>query len=159
MGKRLIAIVVALLICGSGIFAFLYVEGYINVTGGTPPTTVYFTIIESTEGPCDGDGGINNSACPALGIAAGGAPSSGPWPIMRVVQGERVVIHIENTGEFEEHGFSIAQYLPSGVVTRPGQSQDVTFIASQTGTFKVYCQIFCSIHQYMQNGELIVSAS
>jgi heme/copper-type cytochrome/quinol oxidase subunit 2 len=41
---------------------------------------------------------------------------------------------------------------------REGQSFDISFTANQAGTFKVYCDIFCSIHPLMQNGLLNVTA-
>ncbi len=33
------------------------------------------------------------------------------------------------------------------------------FLASQAANFQVYCEIECSVHIYMQSGELVVTPS
>lgn len=79
------------------------------------------------------------------------------WPVITVYQGQQVTIHVLNCPQSPEpHGFAIGFYFNSGVALSPGQSDTITFVASTTGRFTVFCNIFCAIHQYMQNGELLV---
>lgn len=79
------------------------------------------------------------------------------WPIITVYQGQSVTVHVLNCPQSPEpHGFAIGHYFNSGVSLSPGQSFTFTFVADATGRFTVFCNIFCSIHQYMQNGELLV---
>jgi len=79
-----------------------------------------------------------------------------PWPVMTVPQGQTVTIHVKNDDPVEPHGFTVTHYLDSGVTLRPGETYTLTFLADQKGTFRVYCNIFCTIHVYMQNGRLTV---
>ncbi len=73
-------------------------------------------------------------------------------------EGQTINITVCNI-DVQSHGFQITHYYDSSVTTvEPGQVLKVpTFVASQTGTFQIYCEIFCSIHIYMQSGQLIVS--
>ncbi len=80
-----------------------------------------------------------------------------PWPVIQVGQGERVVIDVVNQASSEAHGFAIAHYFPAGATIHPGQSYTVTFIADTKGNFTIFCNIFCSIHPYMEDGLLSVS--
>ena len=82
-----------------------------------------------------------------------------PWPVIQVYQGQKVEINVFNCASSEAHGFAISTYFNAGATVRPGESYTVTFSANQIGTFRMYCSIFCAIHPYMQNGELIVSPS
>ena len=67
-------------------------------------------------------------------------------------------IHVINCQSHEPHGFAITYYDDNSIVAiQPGHSYDVTFIASKAGTFRIYCDIFCGIHPFMQNGELVVT--
>ncbi len=75
---------------------------------------------------------------------------------MTVHQGQTVTIHVRNEDPVEPHGFTVTHYLDSGVTLRPGETYTLTFLADQKGTFRVYCDIFCTIHVYMQNGQLKV---
>jgi len=86
-----------------------------------------------------------------------GAPTN-PWPVIRVTQGQTVNITVCNS-DHQAHGFQVIHYFDSNIETvEPGQVAHVSFVASQAGTFEIYCSIFCSIHIYMQNAQLIVSA-
>ncbi|MGI0078679.1 MAG: hypothetical protein ACRECH_03570 [Nitrososphaerales archaeon] len=109
---------------------------------------VYFLIIESDPG--NPYAGMNGSALSSH-------PPTTYWPVMHVLKGQTVTIHILNCASSEPHGFAIDHYFNNGLTTHPGGSRYVTFIADQTGTFRVYCNVYCSIHPLMQNGELIVS--
>lgn len=86
-----------------------------------------------------------------------GAPEK-PWPIITVQKGAAVTIVVCNTDR-QAHGFQIAHYFDSSIETvEPGQVLRVPFVASQTGTFQIYCSIFCTIHVYMQSGQLVVNS-
>lgn len=107
---------------------------------GTATPTIHFAIIESSLGYNDSKVNFPN-----------------PWPIMRVHCGQMVSIHIQNTDSSEPHGFKIDKYV-GAIVLRSGLSSDVSFTATQAGTFTVYCTILCVVHQYMLNGKLIVTS-
>src|ERR1700730_10464701 len=79
------------------------------------------------------------------------------WPTIHVFKDQRVTIRIINCSPGEAHGFSISHYFVAGVTVREGQSYNVTFSADTTGTFRIFCDIFCAIHPLMQNGLLIVT--
>ena len=79
------------------------------------------------------------------------------WPVMRVHLGQQVVITVMNCASSEAHGFAITHYLDSGIVLHEGQMSVVNFTANEKGAFRVYCDILCAVHPYMQNGNLIVS--
>lgn len=104
------------------------------------PTSVHFTISESNQG-------FNESAT-----------HSPPWPVMNVYSGQIVTIVVENNDTVSSHGFVITHYFDAGVSLRPGESHTVTFVANQTGTYLVFCNIVCPVHSTMQYGQLKVNA-
>ncbi len=138
-------LLLALILIGAGIAVDL---AYTYLSGPSTTPTAEFTVIISNDG-FNGSKNYYNAS----------DPSSNPWPIMSVHLGDRVKIHIVNDDTVEPHGFAITHYLDGGVTIRANQSVDVIFTADQAGTFRVYCNIVCSIHVYMQNGRLIVSSS
>lgn len=86
-----------------------------------------------------------------------GAPQK-TWPIMTVKRGATVSITVCNA-DVQAHGFQIAHYYDSNIQTvTPGQVIHVSFVADKPGDFEIYCSIFCSIHVYMQNGQLQVNS-
>jgi heme/copper-type cytochrome/quinol oxidase subunit 2 len=107
---------------------------------------VRFTIIESD--PPDPMAGMNGSYYKPLGTQ---------WPIIRVQLGETVIITVMNNDSREIHGFAIVHYDDRGFSLAPGQQHTITFVANEAGTFRMYCNVFCAIHPYMQNGAVIVS--
>jgi heme/copper-type cytochrome/quinol oxidase subunit 2 len=108
--------------------------------------TIYITIIESDTGPMEG---MNGSA---FHLGSGHA-----WPVITVQQGETVVIHVMSVNSYEPHGFTILHYYYPGVTLLPGGNVNVTFVATEPGTFLVTCLIFCAIHPLMDYGSLIVN--
>ena len=104
------------------------------------PPSVHFTITETNQG-------FNDSVS-----------HSAPWPVLSVVVGQSVTILVENNDTVATHGFSITHYFDAGIPLRPGESHNVTFVASQTGSFLVACNIFCPVHPSMQYGRLIVNS-
>ena len=108
---------------------------------------LYFTIIESD--PPDPLAGMNGSYY---------KPLTAQWPIIRVHQGDTVIITVINNDSREVHGFAIAHYDNQGFSLAPGQQETISFVANEVGSFRMYCNVFCAIHPYMQNGVLIVSS-
>ncbi len=108
---------------------------------------LHFTIIESD--PPDPLAGMNGSYYKPLGTQ---------WPVIRVHQGDTVIITVINNDSREVHRFAIVHYDDRGFSLAPGQQHIVSFVANEVGSFRIYCNVFCAIHPYMQNGELIVSS-
>lgn len=76
---------------------------------------------------------------------------------IEVNQGDKVTIYITNIEQSrdESHGFAIDEYNIS-IVTEPGATKIVEFIAKKKGVFPFYCTVFCSaMHEEMQ-GNLLV---
>jgi heme/copper-type cytochrome/quinol oxidase subunit 2 len=101
-----------------------------------------FTIIETESGYNDSIGH--------------GAPSKS-WPILCTKAGEDVTITVVNEDNVEPHGFAVAGYLPAGITVLPGRTDTITFYASSPGDYKVYCNVICAIHVFMQSGVLVVA--
>lgn len=143
------AIVVVAVVGVGSIIASSY-SGFI--TGQTSLSSsssqvLHFTIIESD--PPDPLAGMNGSYY---------KPLTAQWPIIRVHQGDTVIITVINNDSREVHGFAIVHYDDRGFSLAPGQQHTISFVANEAGTFRIYCNVFCAIHPYMQNGALIVSA-
>jgi len=81
------------------------------------------------------------------------------WPVLNVQMGQSVIVVVCNT-DIEAHGFQIYHYFDSHTVSiAPRQVIRVSFVANETGTFRIYCSIFCVIHvPYMQYGKLVVTS-
>jgi hypothetical protein len=80
------------------------------------------------------------------------------WPIIDVRKGTTVNFTVCNTDR-QAHGFQIVHYFDSRIETvLPGQAIRLSFVANESGTYEIYCSIFCTIHVYMQNGELVVGS-
>jgi heme/copper-type cytochrome/quinol oxidase subunit 2 len=85
-----------------------------------------------------------------------GSPTKS-WPIITVHKGQNVTIIVCNT-DVQPHGFQITHYFANGQETLvPGQVLRVSFIADQTGSYLIYCDIFCTVHTFMQDGLLNVA--
>jgi FtsP/CotA-like multicopper oxidase with cupredoxin domain len=138
MQRRYVALAVVVLLAFTGLTAIYLVRGSSGRTA-TSSNTAHFTIYMSEKG-------FNGSAA-----------FTSPWPVMRVTQGQTVTIRVINAESVEAHGFEIDHYF-TGISLRPNQFYDVTFVADQAGTFRVYCNIFCAVHSLMQNGQLVVTA-
>ncbi len=85
-----------------------------------------------------------------------GAPQKS-WPVISVQRGQNVTIVVCNI-DVQAHGFQITHYYDKNELTVvPGQVTRVSFVADQAGAYAIYCEIFCSIHIYMQSGLLKVA--
>ncbi len=87
----------------------------------------------------------------------GSANQAGAWPVMKATKGQTITIRVINNDPVESHGLAISHYFDGGVALRPHELYDIVFVADRTGTFRVYCNIFCAIHPLMQNAQLVVS--
>lgn len=63
-----------------------------------------------------------------------------PLPTINVTQGQTITINAWNNST-AVHGFTIEHYFDQGTSLQPGQSCDLTFSASQSGTFRFYGNI------------------
>ena len=89
--------------------------------------------------------------------SAGHGVPQNAWPVIRTTLGTTLNITVMNI-DHQSHGFQVAHYYDSGIVAIPaGQSLHISFVANQSGTFQIYCEIPCTVHWAMQSGELIVS--
>jgi heme/copper-type cytochrome/quinol oxidase subunit 2 len=87
-----------------------------------------------------------------------GAGPTKAWPVISVAQGQTVNITVCNVDKIQSHGFQISNYFDSKIeAVGPDQVLHVQFVASKTGTFQIYCAIFCTIHLFMEYGQLRVS--
>jgi hypothetical protein len=150
--RRLTVLVVAVIIAAASGAAAVALPELNHVTTSTATTTLPagcvkpaggFLIIASLRG-------FNDSI-------DHGVPANN-WPIMDAKAGQNVTIVVCNADPSQAHGFQIDHYYDARLVSlAPGQVLRVSFIATQAGTFRVYCQILCSVHWAMQNGQLVVS--
>jgi hypothetical protein len=98
--------------------------------------------------------GWNDSVLMGAGVTPGVV-----WPKMTVTQGQTVTVTVCNT-DVQAHSFQVAHYEQGAANTLvPGQVKTFQFVATDAGTFQVYCEIECSIHIYMQAGQLVVTPS
>lgn len=166
--RYFVPVIIAIVIIGVGVAAFFLYESY-GVQPGTS-TTISCNNIPKAPSSSSGDANATQEGPVAHFLIIDADPGSNfegmngsayhlsvPWPVMAVRQNQTVVIQVLNCASSEPHGFAISHYLNGGVTLRQGESTTVTFVANQKGTFRVYCSIFCVIHQDMQNGELIVT--
>jgi len=141
----------AVIIIVAGFFSTAYA---LHLFGPSPPNcwvrpigsanTAVFTVVMANEGL---NVGFNGSRFHSF-----------PWPVMNVSLGQDVVIHVVNNDTAQAHGFTVTHFFDSGITVNPGGCYDVRFSANTLGSFRVFCQIFCTIHfPWMQNGELNVN--
>lgn len=146
--RLIVLVIVIIVLAGAAATAALYLvsRGRASTTATLPSDCVKppdgFLVVASSTGYNDSIGH--------------GAPYK-DWPIITVQQGQTVNITVCNT-DFQAHGFQVTHYYDSNIVTvLPGQVLHVSFVANEAGEFRIYCDVFCSIHIYMQNGELVVT--
>jgi FtsP/CotA-like multicopper oxidase with cupredoxin domain len=145
-GTVVLAVVVALGIAAA-MGTALYLSEFHGGTTTSGGKVQDFQIIASIDG-------FNGSALPPC--AVNGVPQIA-CPVLHVSKGAFVNITVKNTDK-QAHGFQVTHYFDNTIeVIAPGQSLNVSFVANEAGTFKIYCDIPCSIHWAMQSGELVVS--
>ena len=122
-----------------GVLAFVWTPPS-SPCAGVSAHSSSFTIIESLNG-------LNGSAHHA-----------GTWPVATVNKCDRVTITIINQ-DSQAHGFAITSYSNAPVEIVGQDTQRLTFQATRTGQFRMYCAIpvVCTVHLKMQNGLLNVT--
>ena len=112
-------------------------------TGCVKPANGFLVILNSD--------GYNDSI-------AHGAPSKW-WPVINVQQGQTVNLTVCDA-DTQAHGFQISHYYDNSIVTLvPGEVLRVSFVANRIGEFRIYCDIFCAVHIFMQSGLLNVTSA
>ena len=76
--------------------------------------------------------------------------------MMNVEMCDQVTIRITNQ-DSQAHGLAVDYYSPRGLSPQGGETQTLSFTAAKAGQFRVFCNIFCTVHIYMQNGQLNVT--
>jgi len=142
--ERKATIVAIALIALAAAFAIVFFSGFTR-SGGLPPGCAKpehgFLVIAS-------DRGFNDSVDHGAFAV---------WPVINVTKGSIADIVVCNTDRVT-HSFQIDSYYASGLnAMNTGQVIHVTFVANETGSFRIFCQIFCPIHSYMQQGRLNVT--
>jgi hypothetical protein len=177
--KRIQAIIVGVIvIAAASSAALVYADFHLSnsttattsicdlITGKTPngfaksnfnASKASFVVIESDSGAFEGMNGSYYHTFPSSAGYAGYNSTLQYWPVIQARQNQTVTVTITNCASSEPHGFAIGHYFNAGVTLRSGQVYSFTFVASTVGRFSMYCNIFCSIHPYMQNGLLIVT--
>ncbi len=110
-----------------------------NLQGCNRPPGYVSLILDSS--------GFNNSNAQ---ITPGRLPT-----LLQFQKGETVNLLVCNfdTGT---HGFAITHYVDLGVTLRAGESYKISFVARDTGSFTIYCNLLCPIHQ-VTLGKLVVT--
>jgi FtsP/CotA-like multicopper oxidase with cupredoxin domain len=151
MNKLVVSGIVSAVVIGSVLG--VYWPSLNTLANPAPPTTEasacvrppgYFLIVGDLEGYNDSVDHLEQ------------APDA-PWPVIQVHRGDTVHILVCNLDDYSPHGFAIQHYFDVGVALMPHDSYRISFVADEDGTFIMYCNIFCPVHPYMQNGELIVT--
>ena len=152
MNKLVLTAIIGALVIGLGVSYYypsmnapLETQPASSATSGCTVPAGYILIIADIDG-------YNNS------VAQFEQNATAPWPIIRAHLGERVNIIVCDTDDYSPHGFAIDHYFDGGTAIMPHESFKISFVADEVGTFRIYCAIFCPVHVYMQNGELIVTA-
>jgi nitrous-oxide reductase len=81
--------------------------------------------------------------------------------IIRVKQGDRVIIHVSNIEQTKDatHGFAIANYNVQASL-EPGETSSFDFVADKPGSYNMYCTEFCSaLHLEMAGWFLVEPAA
>jgi heme/copper-type cytochrome/quinol oxidase subunit 2 len=64
--------------------------------------------------------------------------------------GQTVNLLVCNLDTVEAHGLVIDHYFDTGVTLRPGQAYKISFVARVAGTFLMYCNVLCPVHDFMR---------
>lgn len=148
IGRRrllVVAAAVALVLLGSALYVSI-AGANANAQAPLPPGCVKpaggYLIVATSDGYNDSIGH--------------GAPMKS-WPVLDVAAGSNVTITVCNAYE-QPVGFQISHYLQNRTESIvPGGVMTVSFVADRTGTFLIYCAIFCPIHLFLQGGEVRVA--
>jgi nitrous oxide reductase len=79
------------------------------------------------------------------------------WPVLCAHVGSELKIIIINVDSVEPHGFAVAGYLSAGITVLPGRTESISILADSAGDYKIYCNVICAVHPFMQSGLLVIS--
>jgi nitrous oxide reductase len=144
----LVMVILTMVVAG-GVLYFVSQNPFNPSQQATTVTGVTCTSYSDTFTVIASQSGYNNSI-------GNGAPSK-YWPVMCTHAGEEVTIKVVNVDSVEPHGFAVSGYLDAGVTVLPGRTDTITFYASAPGEFRVYCNVICAVHIFMQSGLLVVA--
>ncbi len=126
--------------------AFLATGGVLAVVLTPPPN------------PCPASAGVTRSF--AILISLNGyndsASHSGSWPVVNVNRCDKVVFNVRNE-DTQPHGFAVQSYTNIGLEIVGNDHQTLSFQATRSGRFQIYCTIRCTVHYLMQSGLLNVN--
>jgi heme/copper-type cytochrome/quinol oxidase subunit 2 len=145
-----IVIVVATLALAVTVLYVASQHGFSPSQGASDVTGVNCTSYTNTFTVVASETGYNNSV-------GHGSPSK-PWPVLCARAGEEVTITVVNEDGVEPHGFAVSGYLDAGITVLPGKTDTISFYASAPGDYKVYCNVLCAVHIFMQSGVLVLAA-
>jgi heme/copper-type cytochrome/quinol oxidase subunit 2 len=142
-----LVMVVATFALAGGVLYFTYAHPFAQATAG-PVNTTECTSFSNTFTIVGSQSGFNDSFDHRT-------PGQ-HWPVMCTHAGEEITIKIINVDSVEPHGFAVTHYLDAGVTILPGKNYTITLFAGTPGDFRVYCNVICAVHEFMQNGLLVV---
>ncbi len=149
MQKLVLVMVVATLALAAGVLYFSAQHPFSPSQGESSVSGVQCSNYSSSFTVIATQSGYNDSI-------GHGAPSK-YWPVLCTYLGEEVKITFINEDTVEPHGFAVSGYDDAGVTILPGKSTTISFYASSAGDFKIYCNVICAIHKFMQSGLLVVA--
>ncbi len=116
---------------------------------------VLAVVVNFPSSPCSKNPGVTSHFTIVADVSGfnGSRYQPGSWPIITVHACDTVFITIVNS-DTQTHGFAVEYYASNGVEVQGRQSQTVQFVAARTGQFRMFCNVFCTVHIYMQNGLL-----
>jgi hypothetical protein len=80
----------------------------------------------------------------------------GSGPYMTASRCDIITINLVNR-DLQSHGLSVTFYALNGIEAIGGDTVSVTFLAVESGVFRVYCNTQCSVHFYMQHAALTIT--
>jgi len=120
---------------------------------------VFYTLVQGTPKPPSGtvDNFVIIASVTGFNDSIGHGVPANPWPVLHATRGDLVNITMYNEDK-QAHGFQVAHCLASPIETiAPGQKVVFSFVADESETFQIYCDIPYTVHWAMQSGELVVS--
>ena len=126
------------------------------IGGGLGGGIMSYSITPSS--PCAGVAGETRSFAIIANLNGYNNSKSQPgsWHGISVHKCDNVAVTVVNN-DVQSHGFSVEYYATKGMEVQGGQSQTVRFLATRAGEFRMFCNVFCTAHIYMQNGLLTVA--
>jgi hypothetical protein len=128
------------------------------VTAALATGGVLAVVVSPPPPPCSGVSGATRSFTIIVDLTGynGSGDHTGSWPIVTVQRCDKVVFTVINN-DTQPHGFAVAYYSNAGLELVGGDHLTLSFQATKSGPFQIYCTIRCSVHNSMINGLLNVT--